>query len=331
MAYTITALNTGTKALLEICGRRGMSSDDLLKAAKLDASSMEKYNRRIPADKKRLIWEEVFRRTGDEQIGFCASQVVPFGGYGVLDYLLMATSTPAEVLSRVSRLYRLINNFAELRLETHKNSVMVELYNPTSASRKWLGLSAEFSFGVLISRLQSAYGSVLKPENVCFTHPPPADVSMHHRLFQSPIRFGQSVNRLVFNKDALKISLPQSDAALAEMLEHQAQRLLKNLSLENDITEEIRAVLRSRLSSGNADINTTAKALAMSGRNLQRKLNGQGTCYREVLDKLRYEMALDYITQQIDASEITRLLGFSEISTFQRAFKRWSAAYSQNP
>ena len=144
------------------------------------------------------------------------------------------------------------------------------------------------------------------------------------------MRFGQNANRLVFSKDLLSAPLPQSDAPLAETLEHHAERLLKRLPAEDDIAESVREILQSRLRDGNVSLEATAKALAMSGRNLQRKLNGQATSYREVLDKLRYEIATDYAAQQIEVSEITHRLGFAETSAFYRAFKRWSETYSED-
>jgi AraC-like DNA-binding protein len=327
---TGTALNTATKALLDVCSQRGIKTGELLATAKINPALFEKFNTRISVEKKRVIWEEAFKRTGDEHIGMHAAQVVPFGGYGVLDYLLFASSSLGVALNQVGRFYRLINDNAELRLQTHRNLVLVELYKPNSTSRQSLGLSAEYSFAMLLLRFSLAYGKEFKPEKVYFTHFAPSDTSLHRKLFQSPIQFGQAVNRLVFNKDLLNASLPQSDPGLAETLEHHAERLLKGLPAEQNIADHVREVLRLRLCNGNVSLDATAQALAMSGRNLQRTLYGQGTSYREVLDKLRYELALDYIAHQVEASEITRRLGFSEISTFYRAFKRWSAIYSQD-
>lgn len=325
-----TALNTATKALLEACSRRGIRTDDLLATAKINPVLFEKSNIRIPTDKKRLIWEAAFKRTGDEHIGLSAARIVPFGGYGVLDFLLFSSSTLGEALGRTSRFYRLINSNAELRLQKHKDFVLVELYNANSNSRHSLGLSAEFAFAMLLLRFGLASGKEIKPETVSFTHFAPVDISLHRKLFRSPIRFGQSVNRLVFSKDLLNAALPQSDAPLTETLEHHAERLLKRLPAEDSIAEDVREVLRSRLHDGNVSLEATAKALAMSGRNLQRKLNGQGTSFREVLDKLRYELATDYAAQQIEVSEITHRLGFAETSAFYRAFKRWSETYSED-
>ena len=318
-----TSLNTATKALLEVCSRRGVQADDLLARAKINPVLFEKYNIRIPADKKRVIWEEAQKRVGDEHIGLRAAEIVPFGGYGVLDYLLFATPTLGEALNRTSRFYRLINSNAELRLEKHKNFILAELYNSNSTSQHYLGLSAEYSFAMLLLRFRLAYNKEFKPEAICLTHVAPSDTSLHRKLFQSPIQFGHVVNRLVFSRDVLNAPLPQSDPELADTLEHHAQRLLRRLTVEDDIVEDVREVLRSRLRDGNVSVEVIAKALAMSSRNLQRKLNGQGTSYRKVLDGLRYELASYYAAQEVDLAEIARLLGFTEMSAFYRAFKRW--------
>jgi AraC-like DNA-binding protein len=319
-----TSLNTATKALLEVCSRRGVRADDLLAKAEIDPALFERYNVRIPADKKRLIWEEAQRRVGDEHLGLRAAEIVPFGGYGVLDYLLFATPTLGEVLNRTSRFYRLINSNAELRLRRHKRFVLVELYNSNITSQQRLGLSAEYSFAMLLLRVRLAYGKEFKPEKVCFTHSAPPNTALHRKLFRSPMHFGQAVNSLVFSEDLPVAKTGQSDPELAEMLEHHAQRLLRGLPAEDDIAQEVREVLRLRLSNGDVSLDATAKTLAMSGRSLQRKLNSQGTSYRKVLDNLRHELAFYYTAQRVEVSETARLLGFTETSALYRALKRWA-------
>lgn len=324
MTTNSTALNTATKALLEVCSRRGINAADLLANAKLNPALFEKFNGRIPIDKKRIVWEEAQRRTGDEHIGLFAAETVPFGGYGIFDYLLFASSTFGEFLERTSRFYRLINANAELRLQTHKDLLLIEVHNRMISSAKLHGLSAEYAFAVILLRLRLAIGNNLKPEKVCLTYSSPANVAAQHRIFHSPLKFNYPANRLIFRRDVFNVPLPQADSALAEMLEHHAQRLLKQLPAEHDITGEVREVLLRTLRSGSISLNATAKCLAMSGRSLQRKLNGQGTSYRELLDKIRYELALDYISRKVGVEEITYQLGFSETSAFYRAFKRWS-------
>lgn len=72
MTTTGTALNTVTKALLEVCSQRGISADNLLAKSKISPILFEKFNDRIPADKKRVIWEEAppwLRRQSYKQFG----------------------------------------------------------------------------------------------------------------------------------------------------------------------------------------------------------------------------------------------------------------------
>ena len=87
--------------------------------------------------------------------------------------------------------------------------------------------------------------------------------------------------------------------------------------------EQVREVLRLRLCNGDINLGATARALAMSGRSLQRRLNGRGTSYQKVLDGLRYELASYYAAQQVDVDGLAHRLGYTEASAFNRAFKRW--------
>ena len=62
----------------------------------------------------------------------------------------------------------------------------------------------------------------------------------------------------------------------------------------------------------------------MSVRNLQRKLKNTNTSFRELLDEMRRELAKQYVNNSdVSLSEVTFLLGFSESSSFSRAYKRW--------
>ena len=80
------------------------------------------------------------------------------------------------------------------------------------------------------------------------------------------------------------------------------------------------------LSEGIPNLDTVAKKLALSTRNLQNKLKEEGTTFRTLLDDIRRDTAIHYLSNDGDASiaEISYLLGFSEPSVFHRTFKRWT-------
>ncbi|MDQ3062406.1 MAG: helix-turn-helix domain-containing protein [Acidobacteriota bacterium] len=109
------------------------------------------------------------------------------------------------------------------------------------------------------------------------------------------------------------------------MMEHHAQRLLKLIPAEDDFISQLRQVLSEQLRCGNASLTIVSRKLAMSRRAVQRKLNSQGTSYRNVVDQMRSELSTNFLKQDsAEIEEIAMLLGFSDTCSFYRAFKRWT-------
>jgi AraC-like DNA-binding protein len=64
----------------------------------------------------------------------------------------------------------------------------------------------------------------------------------------------------------------------------------------------------------------------MSTRSLERRLNEEGTNYTAVLGELRRELAMQYLDDEtLSIGQIAWLLGYSEVSSFNHAFMRWTS------
>lgn len=320
-----TVINTSTKSLLRAFENRGHSANDILSSVAVKAESLFVPQARLEVAQMSEIWREVYKQT-DETIGLEAAAALPMGAYGVLDYLLLASSTLDDVFTILNRYYPLVNSGAAISVQHFRNLVFIELCNPPETPPEHLKRSAEYTFAALLQRLRLATEKRdLKPFRIDFAHALPLDVSFYRKIFQTNFRFNQTANRIAFDRDLLKLPLPQADAGLVEMLKHYADELLLKIPTKNDLVENVRQVLQARLRrGGNVNLNSAARDLAMSERDLQRKLNAEGTSYQDVLDKLRCESALGYLAEDVDSREISRLLGFSEPSAFSRAFKKWT-------
>jgi AraC-like DNA-binding protein len=69
----------------------------------------------------------------------------------------------------------------------------------------------------------------------------------------------------------------------------------------------------------------TARELGMSTRKLQRELRREGTTYQELLNRTRRDLAKRYVRdRKLDLTEVAFILGFADLSTFSRSFKRWT-------
>jgi len=93
---------------------------------------------------------------------------------------------------------------------------------------------------------------------------------------------------------------------------------------KDDIVNRVCTCLVELLPMGEPSRETVAEALNISLRSLQRKLQEDGTSYKDLLDKVRQDLAEQFIGQShISLGEISFRLGFATSSSFSRAFKRW--------
>jgi AraC-like DNA-binding protein len=103
-----------------------------------------------------------------------------------------------------------------------------------------------------------------------------------------------------------------------------ASRLLEQLRPSDTLTSRVRQLLVEQLRAGNVGMDTIATKVAMSTSTLRRRLAEEGTTHTTLLDELRSELAEKYLTDPALAiGEIAFLLGFSHVTAFYNAFRRW--------
>ena len=134
-------------------------------------------------------------------------------------------------------------------------------------------------------------------------------------------------------KDARKPFLTH-DTSMWEFFEPELQRRLSAVNACNSAIDMTRAALIELLPSGQSAIGAVAKCLALSPRTLQRRLDEEGTTYKQVLGEVRRDLALSYIEKDTATPDIAFLLAYNEVNSFARAFKSWEGvtpdAYRMN-
>jgi AraC-like DNA-binding protein len=104
-----------------------------------------------------------------------------------------------------------------------------------------------------------------------------------------------------------------------------ANEMLQRLPKMDTLTAHVRELLAAELRGGDPGIEHLAKKLHTTPRTLRRRLEEVGTTHREILDGLRKELALRYLSERsLATSEVAFLLGYSTASPFHKAFKRWA-------
>lgn len=109
--------------------------------------------------------------------------------------------------------------------------------------------------------------------------------------------------------------------------EPELRRRLSLLEAGASTKDRVHAALLELLPAGRASMGAVGRELALSTRTLQRRLSAEGTTFQAVLADTRESLARHYLSQAgLTTSEISFLLGYSEPSSFYRAFHDWTGA-----
>jgi AraC-like DNA-binding protein len=168
------------------------------------------------------------------------------------------------------------------------------------------------------------YQRDLAPLSIDFTHPRPDCAGKLYEYFQCPINFDSDSVRVTLPLEVVDELLPGQSEELASSCDQMMTRYLKSLS-EHDLVTRVKKAIVGYLPSGEATLDNVATDLYMSTRTLQRSLQQEDTSFHSLLNESRMELAMDYVKDpKMDLTEVAFLLGFSELSSFSRSFKRWT-------
>jgi AraC-like DNA-binding protein len=263
--------------------------------------------------------------TGDENIGLKAAAEVERGDYGVLEYVARSAPTLGAATEILGRYLALVSDAVRFTLEVKDGRAQIRLESTVVLPRA----NADFQSAAFFwaSRLMMGEDAVNHPVEVWFEHTEPADLSEYGQAFLgNKVMFGMPWNGFVFDAALLDQPMPGADDKLHVLIRKHADALLEELPRAQSFTQRVRELLLKELEGGNPSAVRIASALHMSGRTLTRRLEDEGTTFKDLLDDLRKSLSLRYVgSTDLGLSEIAFLLGFSQSAAFHRAFKRWTA------
>ncbi len=152
----------------------------------------------------------------------------------------------------------------------------------------------------------------------------PNNSQLYEEHFQCPITYGNAHNEFVLNNEKLLIATPRSNPFAMPLLLDQCDMVLNSIAAKNEflitINQWVAANMHSELCS-----EELANYLCMTQRTLRRKLSTQGTSFRAIVQELRCEAAKKLIMKtQLSIEDIGCSIGFSDVSNFRAAFKKWT-------
>jgi AraC-like DNA-binding protein len=187
------------------------------------------------------------------------------------------------------------------------------------------GSGAEAQLAAVLTVAREITQSDLMPLAIHLPSPKVDDPSAYREVFRCPVHFSHPDAAIVLATFQMRLRIKASDPALSRYLEELAGSTLKSLGAPSEnFVDTVRRALWSELPGGRPNLWRTASGLGISARTLQRRLRENGPSFSAVLEELRRELAGDLLADnKLAVSDVAFLLGYSEPSAFQRAFRRW--------
>jgi AraC-like DNA-binding protein len=301
----------------------GQDPDRLFRSEGLDPGKMSDPNARFPDKRVDALWEKAGELISDPCFGLKAARCWHPSMLGALGYAWLSSSTLRTAFGRLERYRRLLSDESDIDLTKTADGMSIKLTAPRQQAREIPGL-ADASLSALLDMCRVNYGDALDPVSASLRREKPPCAGQYYAIFRCPVQFSAPENELTLPLEAMDRPLPTSNRQMAALHDQVIADVLARLE-QDDIITRVKSLLIDQLPSGGISEDGAAAALNVSTRTLQRRLREAGQSFGQLVESVRQELAMKYILDPgISLGEISYLLGFSEPSSFSRAFRRWT-------
>jgi len=282
----------------------------------------------ITNDKYAELLESVARDT-NPYIGLDMAENLEVSNFGVMGHAMAASATVGDALNLLSRYLYVLSQSNTIRLDLGEDQVVCT-YAVTILQPDLVRQDAEFAMGFIVNAIRELSGRSFSPRLVEFSHGLFAEARRHRQFFDSEVQFERRENRMHFSRRVMQYPVLTADPGLLEALVYYLDSRLQLRSEEEDLQAKVEHMITISLSDGLPDLNGIAGQLGMSGRTLQRKLAERNLVFSEMLESTCRSIAREYILHtDYSVTDIAMMLGYTDLSSFSRAYKRWTGVGPQ--
>lgn len=317
---------SATTGLVEAIAAAGGNPDHILRTCGLERSALLNPEAFVASATFARVLEEAAHATADDCFGLRFGEHFNPKNIGPLVYVVVNSPTVATAIQNVERYLHMHNQAANLSFSIEGERAYLRFVLDDFAMRS-VRQHNEYSMALVLNTFRIIAGSDWTPREVHFTHQAPERTAEHLRVFGAPVLFGCATNALVFERDFVDRQVPAADPRLYRILKQHAERILSEVPRESDLIASVRSAIAEAMRDGDPKLDRVMKKIPMSRRTLERRLKEDGVLFKKLVDDTRHRFALDYLkNRKHRLTEIAFLLGYSEVSAFNRAFKRWTGS-----
>jgi AraC-like DNA-binding protein len=228
-----------------------------------------------------------------------------------------------EALERLERYVRVGNE--ALVLEIDKGKVCRVRFSYAGIARYLDRHQMECLAFTFLRLCRQFAGKKIAPLSVSFLHHRSGDLRRVRQMLGCDAQFGADADEMTFERELLNLLVVGADPFLNEIMVKLCEDAI---ALRTGKVSAFRTAVENAIAPllphGQAVARTVARRLGLSERTFARRLRAEGLSFGEILDQLRCDLAVRYLEEDLQASQIAWLLGFQQLSSFSHACKRWT-------
>jgi AraC-like DNA-binding protein len=309
------------EALLQSCAP-GAASFEVLQKAGIDSALLALPDARVPATAYARLWRLLARRRDDEFFGMDPRKLKS-GSLAFLCQASMAQPTLATGLETGLGFLSLMLEQMPAQLVRQQSLAEIVLHEP-EPKRAFTYFTYWMIVHGVACWLAGRRIPILAIELRC---PPPDFCDDYRVMFSDNLRFERPRTRMIFSADCLDLPVKRSPEELKRFLAHAPANILVKYRDPDSLATRIKHNLRQMPPDTWPETEGLACGLCISASTLRRRLADEGQTYQGLKDSVRKELAVIWLADvHISFSDIATRLGFADVSSFYKAFRKWSGS-----
>ena len=325
---TVTSLVAA--GIIEIACRVGESYGypraELLSVAGLTASDIADPGARLPSYTLWRIVQHVVEQSGDRTFGLRFAETIDLRSQGFWGYAFISCLSMRQAFQLLVR-FSSLRHSAQLAVWEEAEWAVFEWSCDPSTPASLETIAGDGFLGCVCYNRRRWLQGANAGMQAFLTYAEEPHHQALRALVGGPITFNAPKNQVRIPRHELDLPSRGKDSQLLNLCVTQLERQLAHWSLGSDtqdLTARVQRLMRTQLKEGTS-LDHVAKALRLSVRTLRRRLESTGVSFLELLERVRHEAAIEYLTHSGDAiAEIAERVGYGDTSNFRRAFRRWT-------
>lgn len=303
--------------------KTNISIEEMLKNQEIALDDL-KNDKKIESYKLSAILKYCMEKTNNPNLALELGQSIPYQSLGLLGYLLSNAKNLGEMIEKFNTYQKLVSSHLKFNFSENEKYYKFAIYINENKYIPVPRFHAEVHLSAILTILTEILGQRVVPDKTHFSYSKQNDSEVYKQVFGKNIYHDEDKNVIFFDKSRLNIPVNNANPEMLNFFESQIVNIISAIEDESWFSKVKKEILKN-IGDKDITINAIASNFDLSVRTLQNYLKNESKTFSEALSSVRKELSYHYIkNSKLDDISISIFLGYSEVSSFYRAFKSWT-------